>query len=181
MRKSTLWTLCKVSTRISLSMPHRPTRIYTFRLLWIFCFRNHYSIYPFLRWNVPAGLVCADSAGWSGRYITQMYIDAAAFWGILEKLCRHMPTVPKGSYAPDCLIYYSEYLRMFLEMDLHLLFSFRSWFQLCAILKLTSKVPIRLCLNIQVRPWEKGTNLSFVNSADHSVHPTVSLHLYRFW
>ena len=45
MRKSTLWNLRKVSTRISLSMPHRPTRIYTFRLLWIFCFRNHYSIH----------------------------------------------------------------------------------------------------------------------------------------
>ena len=45
MRKSTLWTLRKVSTRISLSMPHRRTRIYTFRLLWVFCFRNHYSIY----------------------------------------------------------------------------------------------------------------------------------------
>ena len=44
-RKLTLWTLCKVSTRISLSMPHRLIRTDTFRLLWIFCFMNHYSIY----------------------------------------------------------------------------------------------------------------------------------------
>ena len=32
-RKPTLWTLRKVSTRISLSMPHRLTRIDTSRLL----------------------------------------------------------------------------------------------------------------------------------------------------
>ena len=51
-RKPTLWTPRKVSTRISLSMPRRLIRIYTFRLLWIFCFGNHYSI-P-LRRNVSA-------------------------------------------------------------------------------------------------------------------------------
>ena len=51
-RKPTLWTLYKVSTRISLSMLRRLTRTDTFRLLWIFCFRNHYSV-P-LRWNVMA-------------------------------------------------------------------------------------------------------------------------------
>ena len=42
-RKPTLWTLRKVTTRISLSMPRRLTRTSTFRLLWIFNFRNHYS------------------------------------------------------------------------------------------------------------------------------------------
>ena len=47
-RKPTLWTLRKVYTRISLSMPRRLSRTDTFRILWIFCFRNHYSIpiYP---------------------------------------------------------------------------------------------------------------------------------------
>ena len=35
-KKKTLWTLRKVSTRISLSMPCMLTRIDTFRLLWIF-------------------------------------------------------------------------------------------------------------------------------------------------
>ena len=44
-RKPTSLTLRKVSTRISLSMPRRLTRIDTFRLQWIFCFRNHYSIH----------------------------------------------------------------------------------------------------------------------------------------
>ena len=65
-RKPTLWALSKVSTRISLSMPCRLTRIDTFWLLWIFCFRNHYSI------PLSAGdgmcrprSVCADCAGWS--------------------------------------------------------------------------------------------------------------------
>ena len=43
-RNPTVWSLRKVSTRISLSMPRMLTRIYTFRLLCIFCFRNHYSI-----------------------------------------------------------------------------------------------------------------------------------------
>ena len=47
-RKPTLWTLRKVSTRIRLDMPRRLNRTDTFRLLWIFCFRNHYSIYPSL-------------------------------------------------------------------------------------------------------------------------------------
>ena len=40
-RKPTLWTLRKVSTRISLSLPRRLIPVDTFRLLWIFCFRNH--------------------------------------------------------------------------------------------------------------------------------------------
>ena len=43
-KKPTLWTPRKVSIRISLSMPRRITRKYTFHLLWIFCFVNHYSI-----------------------------------------------------------------------------------------------------------------------------------------
>ena len=63
-RKPTLWTLRKSLTRISLSMPHRLTRIDTFRLKWIFCFRNHYSI-PLSPWYGMCwpGSVCA---GWSG-------------------------------------------------------------------------------------------------------------------
>ena len=63
-RKPTLWTLRKVSTRISLSMPRRLTWTDTFRLLWIFCFRNHYSI-PLSSWDgmCRPGLACA---GWSG-------------------------------------------------------------------------------------------------------------------
>ena len=57
----------KVSTRISLSMPRKPTRTDTFRLLWIFCFGNHKSI-PVSPWNgmCRSGSVCADCAGWSG-------------------------------------------------------------------------------------------------------------------
>ena len=51
----------KVSTRINLSMPRRLTRIDTFRLLWIFCFKNHYSI-PLSPWDEMCrpGSVCAD-------------------------------------------------------------------------------------------------------------------------
>ena len=51
-RKPTLWTLRKVSTRISISMPLTLTRTDLFRLLRIFCFRNLYSIPP--RQNVSA-------------------------------------------------------------------------------------------------------------------------------
>ena len=43
-RKPTLWNLRKASTLISLRMPRRLTRTDNFRLLWSFCFRNHYSI-----------------------------------------------------------------------------------------------------------------------------------------
>ena len=66
-RKPTLWNLRKVSTRISLSMPRRLTRTDTFRLLWIFCFRNYYSI-PLFPWDEMCrpGLACADCACWSG-------------------------------------------------------------------------------------------------------------------
>ena len=70
-RKPTLWTLRKVSTRISLSKPlskpPRLTRTDTFHLLWIFCFRHHYSI-PVSPWDgmCRPGLACADCAGWSG-------------------------------------------------------------------------------------------------------------------
>ena len=66
-RKPTLLTLRNVSTRISLSIPRRLTRIDTFCLLWIFCFRNHYSL-PLLLWDgmCRSGLACADCAGWSG-------------------------------------------------------------------------------------------------------------------
>ena len=42
-RKPTVLSLRKVSTRISLIMPRRFTRTYTFRLLWFFCSMNHYS------------------------------------------------------------------------------------------------------------------------------------------
>ena len=40
-RKPTLWTLRKLSTRISLSMPRRLSRTDTFRLLSFFYFKNH--------------------------------------------------------------------------------------------------------------------------------------------
>ena len=54
-RKPTMWTLRKVSTRISLIMPRRLIREDILCLLWIFCFRNHYSIpLPLLRRNVSA-------------------------------------------------------------------------------------------------------------------------------
>ena len=54
-------------TQISLSMPRRLTLIYTFRLLWIFSFRNHFSI-PLFPWNgmCRPGLACAACEGWSG-------------------------------------------------------------------------------------------------------------------
>ena len=66
-RKPTLWTLRKASTWISLSMPHRLTRLYTFRLQWIFCFKNHYSL-PLSPCDgmCRSGSVCAECAGWSG-------------------------------------------------------------------------------------------------------------------
>ena len=68
-RNPTLWTVHKVSTRIRLTMPHRLTRIDTFRLLWIFCFGNHYSYPPETKYVGP------DLSAWTaqadlGRYIT---------------------------------------------------------------------------------------------------------------
>ena len=65
--KPTLWTLRKISTQISLSIPRRLTRVYTSHYLWIFWFRNHYFI-PLSLWDgmCRSGLVCADYAGWSG-------------------------------------------------------------------------------------------------------------------
>ena len=67
-RKLTLWTMRKVSTRISLIMPHRRIQTDTFRLLWIFCFRNHYTI-PLSHWNRMCwpGLACASPLCWFSR------------------------------------------------------------------------------------------------------------------
>ena len=61
-RKPTLWTLCKVSIRISLSMLRRLTRTDVFCLLWILCFRSHITLYLYLPTEC-FGLACA---GWSG-------------------------------------------------------------------------------------------------------------------
>ena len=69
-RKPTLWTQRNVSTRISLSMPRRLTRIDTFRLLWIFCFRNHYSIT-----SIPRDGMC-----WSGL----AYVDCADWYELIH-------------------------------------------------------------------------------------------------
>ena len=100
MRKSTVWTLRKVSTRISLGMPYRRNRIYTFRLLWIFCFSNNYSIYP------PLDGMCRP--GQSARTAQDDLVDTLRrcvspqlHFAAFEKMCRHVPTVPKRSYAPD--------------------------------------------------------------------------------
>ena len=62
-----LWTLRKVRIRISIIMSHRYIRMDAFHLLWIFCFRNHYSI-PLSRRDGTCrpGSICADSKGWSG-------------------------------------------------------------------------------------------------------------------
>ena len=64
-RTPTLWNLRKVSTQISLSISRRLTRTDTFRLLWLYYFRNHYSL-PLSLWNgiCRPGLACADFAGW---------------------------------------------------------------------------------------------------------------------
>ena len=66
-RNPTVWTLRNVSTRISLSIPYRLIRTGTFRLLWIFCIRNHYSIH-LSPWDgmSGSGSVCVDFAGGSG-------------------------------------------------------------------------------------------------------------------
>ena len=66
-RKPTWWTLCKISNWISRSMQRRLTRSDNFRVLWNFCFRNHYSI-PISPWDgmCRPGLACADCAGLSG-------------------------------------------------------------------------------------------------------------------
>ena len=47
-------------------MPRRLIRADTFRLLWIFCFRNHYYI-PLSSWEgmCRSRSVCTDCAGWS--------------------------------------------------------------------------------------------------------------------
>ena len=54
-KKPTLWTLRKISTRITLSMPRRITRTHTLRLLWIFCFIESllYTSIPLIQ-NVSA-------------------------------------------------------------------------------------------------------------------------------
>ena len=84
-RKSTLWTLRKVSTRTNLRMSRRLTRTDNVRLRWIFCIRDNYSI-PVSPWD-------GDCAGWSGSihyeeaimlvfswnrsYVTTMYINTS--------------------------------------------------------------------------------------------------------
>ena len=88
MRKPTVLTQRKASTRISLSMPRRLTRTDKFRLLWTFCLRNHYSVPPETEWQFSPpvdflfqesllctpwcrmcrlGLVCAGRS-WSAHY-----------------------------------------------------------------------------------------------------------------
>ena len=70
-----LWTLRKASTQISLSMPRKLTRIDNF--LWIFFFRNHYSIplSPLDGMCRPVS-VCVDYAGRSGSI---QYAEAMMF------------------------------------------------------------------------------------------------------
>ena len=82
--KPALWTLRKVSTLISLSMPRRLIRTDSFRLMWIFCYRNHYSI-PLSPWDGMSrpGSVCADSAGWSGSI---HYADAIMLVFVVGRL-----------------------------------------------------------------------------------------------
>ena len=66
-RKPTSWPLRNVSTRIGLRVPRRLTRIDTFRLLWIFSFRNHHCIPLSPRDGMcQPGSVCAECAVWSG-------------------------------------------------------------------------------------------------------------------
>ena len=81
-RKLTVWTLRKVSTRISLIVPRRLTQTNTFRLLWIFSFANHYSIPPFPPWDgmCRPALACADCAGWSGSIHYAEYIMLFFSW-----------------------------------------------------------------------------------------------------
>ena len=71
----------KLSNRISLSMPRRLTRSDTFRLLWIFCLRNHCSI-PLSPWDgmCRTGLACA---GWSGLI---HYAESIMLFFIVERL-----------------------------------------------------------------------------------------------
>ena len=71
-RKTTLWTLRKVSTRISLIMPSRLPRIDTVRLLRIFCFRNHnFTPIPHGTEYVGTDLSAQTAQAGLGRYITQ--------------------------------------------------------------------------------------------------------------
>ena len=77
-RKPTLWTLRKVSTRISIITPRMLTRLDTFRLLWIFCFWNYYSTHlPPWDGMCRSGSVCADCTGWSGstHYAEAILLD----------------------------------------------------------------------------------------------------------
>ena len=87
-RKPTVWPLRNVSTQISLSMTCRLTRTKTFRLLWIFCFRNHYSI-PLPPWDgmCRLGSVRAYYAGWSGSIHYKKAIMLVFSWdGSLMKI-----------------------------------------------------------------------------------------------
>ena len=90
-RTLTLCNLRKVSTRISLSMSRRFTRIDTFRLLWIFSFRNHYSI-PLFPWDgiCRTGSVCADCAGW--------------FWNDTLRRVHNVCFLTDGSYRKVSLL-----------------------------------------------------------------------------
>ena len=95
-RKPTLWTLRKISTWISLSMPWRLTRTDTFRLLWIFCFMNHYSI-PLSPWDgmYRPGLAWADCAGWSWSIHYAESIMLVFLWN--SSYIHVLPVVPSMS------------------------------------------------------------------------------------
>ena len=117
MKKPTLWTLRKVSTRISLSMPRRLNLTDTFRLLWILFFRNPYSI-PLSAWDGKCrpGLACADCVGrsWSIYYVLIYYSTTGIIlhcWFIpnvsnLLEYARYQPS-RHCWFMPDLLIYYS--------------------------------------------------------------------------
>ena len=85
-------------------MPRRLIREDTFRLLWIFCFRNRYSkpLSPCYRMCQP-GLACADCAGWSGSiHWTEsiMLVFSWNGWYIWTMLC-YLPFPTYKRYAAD--------------------------------------------------------------------------------
>ena len=93
--KRTLWTLRKVSIRISPFMPRRLTWTDSLRLLWIFCFMTRYII-SLSPWDgmCQSGLACVDWAGLSGSIHYAESIMLVISWNALSYIRMLRPLLP---------------------------------------------------------------------------------------
>ena len=95
-----------MSTRISLNMPRRLTRTDTFRLLWIFFFRNHYSISQ-SPWDgmCRPGLAWVDCAGLSGSI---HYAESIMLIFLVKRLIYRITYKKRKVFSEKNILLYNE-------------------------------------------------------------------------